>query len=58
MIDTEEGAADYAVFGRIVLLWGHVEIAIALVNIIVRLTHPHFADSQGGRGMLAGRADR
>jgi hypothetical protein len=28
----------YALFGKIVLLWGHVEAA--LVNILLRITHP------------------
>jgi hypothetical protein len=38
--ETDDDAADYALFGKILLLWGHVETA--LVKIVLRLTHPLF----------------
>jgi hypothetical protein len=37
-INSDDDEEDYALFGKIVLLWGHVEAA--LVNILLRVTHP------------------
>ena len=38
MIHSYDVEEDYALFCKIVLLWGHIEAA--LVNILLRLTHP------------------
>jgi hypothetical protein len=39
-INPDDQEADYALFGRVLLQWGHVEVQ--LVNILLRLLHPRF----------------
>src|SRR5258708_2389311 len=39
-INPDDEEADYTLFGRVLLQWGHVEAE--LVNILLRLTHPLF----------------
>lgn len=37
---SDDGGAAYALFGKVILLWGHVETA--LISILLRVTHPLF----------------
>jgi hypothetical protein len=37
-INSDDEEEDYALFGKIILLWGYVEAS--LTNILLRLTHP------------------
>lgn len=43
-INPDDQETDYALFGMVLLQWGHIEAE--LVNILLRLTHPLFGFSQ------------
>ena len=46
-INPDDEEADYALFGMVLLQWGHIEAE--LINLLLRLTHPlfGFSDEKG-----------
>jgi len=54
-INPDDQENDYALFGMVLLQWGHVEAE--LVNILLRLTHPRFGFVQE-KGLPRGFSDQ